>query len=190
MLFAKQPVSLFAVTLIGLALSPTVFAETVSPERLKEVTERGRHVMPFDLKQTQHIFNKTETGGLQQVFVRNPPNPEQVALIRQHLSKISQEFSHGDFSNPARIHGENMPGLAELRKAAPGQLHVDYKELKDGAEITYSSEEPALVDAIHRWFDAQLADHGPDAMSGHPHGDMHNMHNMHEMHDMKNMHKQ
>jgi hypothetical protein len=47
MLFAKQPVSLFAVTLIGLALSPTVFAETVSPERLKEVTERGRQRHAF-----------------------------------------------------------------------------------------------------------------------------------------------
>lgn len=182
--FAKQPMSLFAAALIGLTLSQAVFAETPSPECLKEVTERGRHVMPFDLKQTQHIFNKTETSGLQQVFVRNPPNPEQVALIRQHLSKISQEFTHGDFSNPTKIHGQDMPGLAELRKAAPGQLHVDYKELEDGAEITYSSEEPALVDAIHRWFDTQLADHGPDALLGHAHGAMH------EMHDMKNMPKQ
>ncbi|MBS3954336.1 MAG: aspartate carbamoyltransferase [Methylomicrobium sp.] len=190
MSYAKHPISLLAAALLGLALSQPGYTETASPERLQEVTQRGMHVMPFDLKLTQHIFNKTETGGLQQVFVRNPPNPEQVALIRQHLSTISQEFIHGDFSNPAKIHGEGMPGLAELRKAEPGQFHVDYKELEDGAEITYSSEKPELVDAIHRWFDAQLADHGPDAMSGHAHGAMHNMHNMHEMHDMKNMHKQ
>lgn len=184
MSFAKQPISLIAAALFGLVLSQPSYSGTASPERLKEVTQRGMHVMPFDLKQTQHIFNKTETGGLQQVFVRNPPNPEQVALIRQHLNKISQEFVRGDFSNPAKIHGENMPGLAELRKAEPGQLHVVYKVLEDGAEITYSSEVPGLVDAIHSWFDTQLADHGPDAMSGHAHGAMHNMH------DMKNMHKQ
>lgn len=184
MSFVKQPIFLVAATLFGLALSQSIFAETASPERLKEVTQRGMHVMPFDLKQTQHIFNKTETGGLQQVIVRNPSNTQQIELIRQHLSKISQEFSHGDFSNPAKIHGQDMPGLAELRKAEPEQLHVNYKELENGAEITYSSEQPGLVDAIHRWFDAQLSDHGSDAIPGH--GAMHNMHNMH---DMKSMHQ-
>ena len=138
------------------------------------------HIMPFDLKQTQHIFTKTKTGGVQQVIARNPSNTQQVELIRQHLSKISQEFSHGDFSNPAKIHGQDMPGLAELRKAAPGELHVNYKELENGAEITYSSKKLVLIDAIHRWFDAQLADHGPDAISGHDHGAMHNMKDMHK----------
>jgi len=176
MLFAKQPISLFAVAVFGLALSQPGYSETASPERLKEITQRGMHVMPFDLEQTQHIFNKTETGGLQQVIVRNPPNTQQAELIRQHLSKIAQEFARGDFTNPAKIHGQDMPGLAKLRKAEPGQLHVEYKELETGAEIIYSSKEPDLVDAIHRWFDAQLADHGPDAVPGHPHGTMHNMH--------------
>ena len=33
----------------------------------------------------------------------------------------------------------------------------------------------------------QLADHGPDAMPGMNHGNMHNMHDMQKMHDM---HKQ
>jgi len=180
MLFPNQPLSIFAGVMLGLTLTQPVLAQTASPERLEEITQRGMHVMPFDLKQTQHIFNKTETGGLQQVIVRNPPNTQQVELIRQHLSKITQEFTRGDFSNPAKIHGQDMPGLAELRKAEPGQLHVDYKELENGAEITYSSKEPILIDAIHRWFDAQLADHGPDAVPGHAHGAMHNMHEMHK----------
>jgi hypothetical protein len=179
MSFVKQPTFLVTATLLGLALSQSTFAQAASPERLNEVTQRGMHVMPFDLKQTQHIFNKTETGGLQQVIVRNPPNTQQVELIRQHLSKIAQEFIRGDFSNPAKIHGQDMPGLAELHKAEPGQLHVGYKELENGAEITYSSKEPILIDAIHRWFDAQLADHGPDAIPGNRHGVMHNMHDMH-----------
>jgi len=184
MSLTKQPISLFAATLIGLVLSQSTFAQAATPERLEEVTQRGMHVMPFDLKQTQHIFSKTETGGVQQVIVRNPSNAQQIELIRQHLTKISQEFAHGDFSNPAKIHGQDMPGLAELRKAKPGQLDVEYKELENGAEITYSSKEPGLIDAIHRWFDAQLADHGSDAIPGHSHGSMHNMH------DMKNMHNQ
>ncbi|MGZ8907826.1 MAG: aspartate carbamoyltransferase [Methylobacter sp.] len=175
MSFAKQPIFLFAALLV-LAFTQSAFAQAASPERLEEVTQRGMHVMPFDLKQTQHIFSKTETGGIQQVIVRSSPNTQQVKLIRQHLSKISQEFTRGDFSNQAKIHGQDMPGLAELRKAEPGQLHVEYKELEKGAEITYFSKEPNLIDAIHRWFDAQLADHGSDAIPGNPHGAMHNMH--------------
>jgi hypothetical protein len=76
-------------------------------------------------------------------------------LIQQRLTKISQEFSRGDFSNPANIHGQNMPGLAALRTAKPGQLHVQYKDLPNGAEITYSAEDKALINAVHEWFDAQ-----------------------------------
>ena len=128
--------------------------------------------MPFDLKQTQHIFNKTETGGVQHVIVREKGNSNQIELIRQHLTKISGEFSRGDFSDPEKIHGKDMPGLAALRTAKPGQLHVQYKELPDGAEITYSAEDKALIDAVHQWFDAQLADHGPDAMPGMNHGNI------------------
>ena len=174
-------ITLIATAILGLTLTHATWAqEPASPERLDEVTQRGMHVMPFDLKQTQHIFNKTETGGVQQVIVREPGNNKQIELIRQHLTKISGEFSHSDFSDPEKIHGKDMPGLAVLRTAKPGQLHVQYKELPDGAEITYSAEDKTLITAIHQWFDAQLADHGPDAMPGMNHGNMHNMHDMHK----------
>jgi len=172
----NDKVTLIATAILGLTLSHPTFAETASAQRLEEVTQRGTHVMPFDLKQTQHIFSKTETGGVQQVIVKDPANTRQIGLIRQHLTAISQQFSRGDFSNPAKIHGQTMPGLEELRKAEPGQLHVEYKELENGAEITYSSKEPDLIHAIHRWFDAQLSDHGSDAIPGHGHDAMHDMH--------------
>jgi hypothetical protein len=169
--------TLIVSAILGLILTHAALAQPASPERLNEVTQRGMHVMPFDLKQTQHIFNKTETGGVQQVIVKDSNNSKQIELIRQHLTKISGEFSHGDFSNPEKIHGKEMPG----------QLHVQYKELPDGAEIIYSAEDKTLITAIHQWFDAQLADHGPDAMPGMNHGNMLDMQNMQKMHDM---HKQ
>jgi hypothetical protein len=60
-----------------------------------------------------------------------------------------------------------MPGLAELEKARSGELRIEYKELSEGAQITYSSASPELIDAIHRWFDAQLANHA-GALPGMP----------------------
>ena len=162
----NNKVTLIATAILGMTLTHAALAQPASPERLNDVTQRGMHVMPFDLKQTQHVFDKTETGGVQQVIVRDPRNSKQINLIRQHLTKISGEFSQGDFSDPEKIHGKDMPGLAVLRTAKPGQLHVQYKELPNGAAITYSAEDKALITAIHQWFDAQLADHGPDAMPG------------------------
>jgi hypothetical protein len=94
-------------------------------------------------------------------------------LIREHLSKISQEFIQGDFSSPAKIHGENMPGLDELHKAKPGHIKIDYRELADGAEINYSTDDATLIKALHHWFDAQLSDHARHAVSSHPHRMMH-----------------
>ncbi|MFZ2168617.1 MAG: aspartate carbamoyltransferase [Methylococcaceae bacterium] len=168
--------TLIATAIVGLTFIHAALAQPASPERLDEVARRGMHVMPFDLKQTQHFFNKTETGGVQQVIVKDPSNSKQIELIRQHLTKISGEFSHGDFSDPEKIHGKEMPGLSALRAAKPGQLHVHYQELPDGAEITYYADDKVLIAAIHQWFNAQLADHGPDAMPGMNHNHMHDMH--------------
>jgi hypothetical protein len=147
--------------------------EKASDERLDEVARRGARVMPFSLEQTTHVFSKTEEGGVQQVIVKDSANAGQIQLIREHLSKISREFMQGDFSDPARIHGEGMPGLTELKAAKPGQVKIAFKELPAGAEIDYSTDDPKLIDAIHRWFDAQLSEHARHAMPGHPHHQMH-----------------
>ncbi|MGR9085986.1 MAG: aspartate carbamoyltransferase [Gammaproteobacteria bacterium] len=166
----KLAASLF--TLLFLAI-PAQAVDKAGEKRLDEVARRGAHVMPFSLEQTTHIFSKTEKGGLQQVIVKDSANAEQITLIRQHLSKISQEFKQGDFSGPARIHGDSMPGLAALRSARPGRIRIVYRELANGAEIGYSTDDPKLIEAIHLWFDAQLSDHARHAMPGHPHHQMH-----------------
>jgi hypothetical protein len=144
--------------------------EKASESRLDEVSKRGARVMPFSLEETTHIFTKKEKGGVQLVIVKNKADSGQIRLIREHLSKISKEFRRGDFSGPAEIHGEDMPGLAKLKAAKPGEIRIAYRELQGGAEIEYSSENPNLIEALHAWFDAQLSDHARHAMPGHfPH---------------------
>ncbi len=148
-------------------------AATAPPERIAEVAERGSQVMPFDLKKTQHVFTKTSSGGIQRVLVREAADARQIGLIREHLKTIAKAFGRGDFSDPAKIHGESMPGLAALSSAKRGQLKVKYHDLPDGGEITYASRNKALIAAVHEWFDAQLMDHGPDAIPGPEHRMMH-----------------
>ncbi|WP_052808108.1 hypothetical protein [Methyloterricola oryzae] len=141
-------------------------AELASPQRQDAVAERGAKVMPFALDKTLHVFDKTETGGVQQVVAKQVGDTEQVNLIRQHLQHIAASFAQGDFSGPARIHGDQMPVLAELSAGAQ-DLKIVYSDLPQGGQIVYASARPDLVQAIHRYFDAQLSDHGRHAVGGH-----------------------
>ncbi|MES5819732.1 aspartate carbamoyltransferase [Streptomyces sp. RG80] len=134
--------------------------------RQEAVAERGRTVMPFDLEQTTHHFTPTETGGVQDVVADQSDDATQVNLIRTHLQQEAKAFSQGDFGDPAQIHGDSMPGLTEL-EGGYKRIEVRYRQRPDGATLTYETEEPALVDALHDWFEAQLSDHGDHAEPGH-----------------------
>ncbi|MFK5950860.1 MAG: aspartate carbamoyltransferase [Methylococcales bacterium] len=141
--------------------------EQATEKRINEVVERGRHVMPFDLDKTIHIFNKVSDGGIQQVIVKNKTNKAQIKLIREHLFTISQQFKRRDFSGPIKIHGKNMSGLDVMRSAKPSAIKISYKELQNGAQIEYYSQQPGIINAIHQFFDAQLRDHARHAISRH-----------------------
>ena len=126
--------------------------------------------MPFSLKATTHVFTKTAEGGTQRVIAKSPADAQQVKLVREHLHDIQAEFLKGDFSGPSHIHGIEMPGLAALKAAKPGEVAIAYKPVVGGAELTYRTNNAKLVVALHQWFEAQLSDHGADAMAGHHHG--------------------
>ncbi|WP_128984065.1 aspartate carbamoyltransferase [Streptomyces roseicoloratus] len=135
-------------------------------DRQGSVAERGESVMPFDLERTTHRFTATATGGVQDVVADRRGDTRQIDLIRVHLREEAEAFGRGDFGDPAAIHGADMPGLAELR-AGHDRIEVRYTERTDGATLTYTTRDSALVDALHDWFAAQLGDHGAHAESGH-----------------------
>jgi hypothetical protein len=138
-------------------------------QRQAEVAGRGKDVMPFSLAATTHIFTKSAQGGTQQVLAKKATDAVQVKLIRQHLKEIQAQLLKGNFFAPSHIHGQNMPGLADLELAKPGQIEIVYKNIKGGAQLTYTTTDAALVAALHQWFDAQLSDHGKDAVDGQAH---------------------
>src|SRR5262249_18888616 len=127
---------------------------------------KGAQVMPFELEQSMHVFQSLEDGGLQIVTAKDPAHSQQIALIQAHLQEEAAKFRQGDFSDPAKIHGEDMPGLAALRAGA-GHIDVQYTPLPAGAQIQYTTKNPALIAALHQWFAAQLSDHGHHAVGHH-----------------------
>ena len=156
----------------AIALSAPAASAASDASRQAEVSVRGAEVMPFALKATTHIFTKTNDGGVQEVVAKNPQDTEQIRLIREHLRQIAGEFRKGDYSAPAQIHGQAMPGLAQLEHAKPGEVDIRYQDLDNGGELRFSTRNASLVAALHDWFDAQLSDHGADAMAGPMHDHM------------------
>jgi hypothetical protein len=132
--------------LVASAAASVLFATAILPAqtRQEEVAVKGAKEMPFDLEQTTHVFQKLDDGGLQKVVVKDLSNKKQVALIQSHLKEESEKFRKGDFSDPAKIHGEDMPGLAEL-KAGAAKINVRYSALPEGAQIRYQANDPKLV---------------------------------------------
>lgn len=140
-----------------LVCSPA-FADTTQ----EHVHAMSHGVMPFDMAKTVHIFAMTDAGGVQKVVVRDDRDAEQVALIRQHLQHEAQAFQKGDFGDPAHLHGTQMAGLADV-KANASRIRVTYADLPNGAQMSFETSDQHTVTAIHRWFGAQLSEHGADA---------------------------
>ncbi len=55
-----------------------------------------------------------------------------------------------------------MPGLAQLQAGAK-HIKVTYANLPDGAQLIFATRDAHLTTEIHRWFGAQLSEHGADA---------------------------
>ena len=142
-------------------LLPSTFT-VLAQSQQEHVHQMSHSVMPFDMLKTVHFFKMTESGGIERVLAKDPNDIEQVILIQEHLKHESERFQHGDYSDPAKLHGTDMPGLKELQSGTAG-IKISYKALSAGAEITFETTDLHLLTAIHRWFGAQLSEHGADA---------------------------
>ena len=156
----KSSPSLLLLMSVFLATCP---AMTTWAQTTQEHVHAGSHsVMPFDMSKTLHIFKMTEQGGVESVIARDSVATEQLALVRGHLRHEAAEFQKGNYSDPAALHGASLPGLKKLKEGA-SRIRVSYADLPNGAAITFETTDLHLLTAIHRWFGAQLSEHGADA---------------------------
>lgn len=126
--------------------------------RQDEVALKGATVMPFDLARTTHFFDDTPGGGIETITANDTKDTRQIALIRSHLAEEAKRFRRGDFSDPAKIHGQDMPGLDALARAGD-KLQVKYRKSPGGASLSYASADAAVIAGVHAWFAAQRSDH-------------------------------
>jgi hypothetical protein len=134
-------------------------------KRRSDVAARGALVMPFDLDATTHTFTDADDGGVQVVTADDPDDAVQIERIRMHLRREGDKFARGDFEDPAAIHGHDMEGVADL-EAGHREITVTYTDVPDGGRLTYATDRPDLVAAVHAWFARQVVDHGVHAETG------------------------
>lgn len=149
-------------TLAAVLLACTVTPVLAQMTQQEHVHQMSHGVMPFDVSRTVHVFRMTEQGGVQRVVTREAEAGDQIVLIQQHLAHEAERFQKGDYSDPAKLHGPTMPGIKELQEGA-SRIKVSYTALPNGAEITFETSDIHLLTAVHRWFGAQLSEHGADA---------------------------
>ena len=115
--------------------------------------------MPFELDAITHRFEPSDTGLVETVVADDPSDIDQIESIREHLEHEADRFGQGGYGDPAAIHGHDMPGLAELEAGAES-VAITFDELTGGARLVFATDDPDLVDALHRWGEAQTTDHG------------------------------
>jgi hypothetical protein len=165
----NNPRKLIALGLVvALAIIPTNAQHSMPGMTMDPgFAKREREVMPFSLEVTLHTFKNANDGGTELVTVKNAKDSKNLALIRSHLLKESKKFARGDFSDPAYLHGKDMPGLAQVSAGAKaGRIKITYSSLPTGAQLRYVTTDAKLVSTIHVWFDAQVNQHGKHATMG------------------------
>lgn len=128
--------------------------------------QRGRTVMGVDQYTSTHRFDDLPDGG-RIVLQRDSDDTAGTRIIRDHLRHEAQRFAAGDFSDPAMVHAQAVPGSAVMsaRRAA---IHYEFHELPRGGELRITTGDSAAIRAVHEFLAFQRGEHraGGHAMPG------------------------
>jgi len=135
--------------------------------------KRGMRAMGVDQYTSTHRFDALPDGGRIELQ-RDVDDPAGVAQIRGHLQEIAKAFAAGDFTTPAFVHMQDVPGT-KVMAAKHGVISYTYRELPRGGEVRIVTKDPQALEAIHEFMAFQRQDHRAGGMDpgGMDHGMMH-----------------
>lgn len=149
-----------------------------------ELQERGEQAMGVDQYTSTHLFDALVDGGRIELQ-RDVDDPDGVAQIRRHLQEIAGAFRQGEFTTPAFVHMQDVPGTSVMAAKRDVITYV-YRELPRGGELRIVTKDRDAVQAIHEFMAFQRSDHRAGGTGQPDHGDMD--HGAHEQggtgHDM------
>lgn len=121
------------------------------------VQARGQHIMGVDQYSSTHSFDDLPDGG-RISLQRDPLDTVGVRTIRRHFGEIAAQFRAGDFSNPAFVHDQPVPGTDVMQTLA-GEIDYRVETLPVGGALRLATSDSAALKAIHEFLAFQRADH-------------------------------
>jgi hypothetical protein len=126
------------------------------------VQQRGEKAMGVDQYTSTHKFDALPDGGRIELQ-RDVDDTAGVAQIRAHLNEIAKAFKSGDFSTPAFVHMQQVPGTSVMA-AKRGVISYTYRDLPRGGELRIVTKDPEALDAIREFMAFQRLDHRAGGM--------------------------
>ncbi len=109
----------------------------------------------FDAGAVSQVLTRISNGTIRRVTANESSDARQIGLIRTSLKKQAEQFSNGALPSPARPGAAPVAGFSALQAAAPGALRGQYFEVRAGAEIRYTSDDPSLAAALQLWLESE-----------------------------------
>jgi hypothetical protein len=121
------------------------------------VQARGKLVMGVDQYTSTHHFETLADGGRIELQ-RNVDDSVGVATIRSHLQAVAKAFASGDFSAPAAVHMQTVPG-ASVMAARRSRIRYTFSPLPRGGQLRITTTDPEAVAAVGQFLAFQRTDH-------------------------------
>lgn len=121
----------------------------------------GAKGMGFSQTVTGHHFLLKSDGGVIQVEVKNASDTSDRDAIRMHLTRVTHEFSQGNFAIPMFVHDSLPPGVTAMKRLRE-KIQYTYEEIPAGARVLIKTADPAALDAIHDFLRYQIREHQTD----------------------------
>lgn len=159
----------FAILCLAAALSAkTALAQRQPPKTpprdtgFAAIQERGKQAMGVDQNLSTHKFDSFPDGGRIELQ-SDTDDAADVAAIRTHIREIADAFKTGDFSKPAFVHMQMVPGTKTM---AERRASISYaaRDLPRGAELRIVSSDSAAIAAIHDFMAFQRGEHHAGGM--------------------------
>jgi hypothetical protein len=132
-------------------------AAHVADSSFAALQARGKVAMGVDQYTSTHHFDPSPDGGRIELQ-RDVDDTAGVAQIRAHLQAIAKAFAAGDFTTPAFVHMQDVPGTSVMA-AKRAAITYTYRALPRGGEVRITTKDRDAISAIHEFLAFQRKDH-------------------------------
>jgi hypothetical protein len=160
-------------TLAALVAASPLYAQSTGAAKPKApapdsgfaaMQDRGKKAMGVDQYTSSHTFDALPTCGRIEL-VRDTNDSVGVAQIRAHIREIARAFANGDFTTPAFVHMQTVPGTATMREKR-ALISYEVRDVPRGAELLIRTKDLQALAAIHEFMAFQRGEHHAAGMGG------------------------